>query len=478
MDGYRLKMKENSYISNTDNIYYQRGNNTDNLKISSIGFLISLILISITYSLSILLYNENFDLGPILLHIIIYTILLFLIRNDTLLCKWIVIGYLFRCIILIIIFCLSLAFSQEASLFTDDKAYYLIARNNSENLLISWQGIYGKYYIKILEIVYRIFGGHTINGRLINIFFSLLTVIVFYKFDKDINIHLKEKILKVLIFFPELSFFSVFEFKDYIFSFLLCLAVFLLFKSYKTSNIFLKLVLIIISFGLSLINCYIRAGIPIYFFIFGVIAYLIINIKKENIIINPVVLLTLIFAVGLLLFQFKDIRLNSEPRILYNTRNMVAYYFENLEERKEGSSLMKYFLINNKKQIYKLPISIIFIPFSPSFIKLPIKINSLIFCILRVFTFMTYFYFMISLFFAKLKIKNSDFYFLFLPTFIILTIFTITNAGITRHFFFMLPFIVYLFGKYINFNKSFLFIIFSMTILSIYLFAKLTLRVL
>ena len=465
---------ENSYASNIDDLYYQKRENIDNLKILSIGFLISLILISITYSLSILLYDEKFDLGPILLHIIIYTILLLLIKNDTLLCKWIVMGYLFRCLLLLTIFCLSIAFSQDASLFSDDKTYYIIARNNSENLLLSWQGIYGNYYFKILEIVYRIFGEHTINGRLINIFFSLLIIIIFYKFDKDINIYLKEKILKVLIFFPELSFFSVFEFKDYIFCFLLCLSIFLLFKSYKTRNIFLKLTLIIISFALSLINSYIRTGIPIYFFILGVIAYLIIYIKKENIItIRPITIFTLIFVVSLLFFQFKGISLNSKQGNYYGTISKVNSYFNSLETRKESSNLMKYFVIDSKKQIYKLPLSIILLPFSPSVVNFPIKVNMLIFSILRIITFLVYFYFVINLFSLKLKMKNYDFYFLFLPSFTILIMFTVTNAGITRHYFFMLPFIVYLFSKYINFNKSLLFMISGMAICSIYLFTYL-----
>jgi len=466
-------------ISNINNIYCKKEKNIDNLKITSIGFLISLILIGITYSFSILLYNENFDLGPILLHIIIYTILLLLIKNDTLLCKWIVIGYLFRCVLLLIVFCLNIVFLQDASLFADDKAYYMIARNNSENLLFNWQGIYGNYYFKILEIVYRIFGEHTINGRLINIFFSLLIVMVFYKFDKDIDIYLKENILKLLIFFPELSFFSVFEFKDYIFCFLLLLAVFLLFKSYKTSKFFLKLLLIIISFGLSLINCYIRIGIPIYFFIFGVTAYLIIYIKKENIItIKPITLFILIFVIGLLFFQFKNISLNTKQGSFYEITRKVSYYFSSLEVRKESSNLMKYFVVDSKKQIYKLPVSIIFLPFSPSVSNFPIKVNMLIFNILRIITFSVYFYFMINLFFLKLKMKNYDFYFLFLPFFTILIMFTTTNTGITRHFFFMLPFIVYLFGKYINFRKSFLFIMSGMAIYSIYLFAYLIYHVL
>jgi len=456
--------------SNINFINYKNKESINNIKILTLGFLISLILVSITFYLSIIQYNETFDLGPILLNIIIYIILFLLIRSDTLLYKWIVIGYVFRCMLLLTIFCLSLAFSQDAFLLADDKMYYAIARKSSENLLFNWESVYGSYYIKILEIIYRIFGEHTINGRLINIFLSLLLIIIFYKFDEDINIYLKEKILKFMIFFPELAFFSLFEFKDYIFSFFLCLSMFLLFKSYKATNIFLKLIFIIISFGLSLINSYIRIGVPIYFFIFGVIAYLIISLKKGNAInIKPILFLMLIFVVGFLFFQVKDFLVANEYGHFLGISGKINLYFSTLELRKEASNLMKYFIVDSKMQIYKLPISFVLLPYSPiNFFDTSLGTNMFIYSILRIITFFIYFYFLINLFFLKFKIKNCDFYFLFLPCTVILIILTITNAGIFRHYLFILPFIVYLFSKYINFQKGYLFVLLGSAAYSIY----------
>lgn len=406
--------------------------------------------------------NESFSFLPIIFGLFLY-ILLEIIMNFILKEKLYVIRLFFVFSLLIMFFINSgLFFLGEAPfLFNDDQNYNFYGRGGALWTPLLFSG--GFYYI-VIRFIYDLFGPYTINGRILNIFLFILSGLLGTKIFSFVEKQKYYQFIILLLFLPELLYFSLFEFKDNIFVFLLFAIVFLAHLSYYSSKK-MTIFLFIIAFGLSYIASWFRVGISYIFFVFAFLPNLFK--KNEYIKINYFLVSLYLMIVGFSIFFFKDFKFLG---ILGD--KIESYLF--MASEMSNSGYMSNFIIQELKDIIILPISFILVPYPIVFSFTDDSFLMFLFSVVRFFTLIIYFNFIINLIFG-MKLLKSDLISIFIPLVTILTVLTILNPGHLRHSIFILPFIVMINVKNeqkIKKSYEFSFII-TLLFYSIYYFLKL-----
>ncbi|MBT1247047.1 hypothetical protein XO09_04270 [Thermosipho sp. 1223] len=406
--------------------------------------IIDLLIIGITF----LGFNQNFDFRMIILNIIVFFIILLLTKNDILLRKISIKALVIFHIILLLIISLNGLSAGKLTLFQDDFSYNKWAENSAKTLPFFRQiklhyFFKGAYYFRFLEIAYRIFGINTLVGRFLNIFFLLLIGILIKKAFLNTPTSNKRALLFIL-FFPDLIVFSMFEFKDILFSFLCVLIVFLFKKALSSNGIIKKFILIFLALIVAYYSSWYRVGVGYVYFGTSIL-YLLLpkKFKKRTLIISPLFLLFLITAIYLTLIYLKNIYINS---FIFEKKFLA--YFELSNETILQSGFLKLFYIRNISDIYKVPLGMLFVAYSPINWFSSKTLNFFLFSISRFFSFSLLAPIFFSLLTKKCKIKADELFLIFFPTLFVLNILIVTNIGVLRHFIFLLPFIILIGNKY------------------------------
>ena len=223
-------------------------------------------------------------------------------------------------------------------LVMDDETYHKFAMG-----LIKYKDLYdGNIYHLFLHSLYRIFGQTTANGRIVNLFFSVVTIYPLATIENRLNKKTKYNATKFYAFSPFVVFISYFEIKD------ICLT-FLFVSSYalvkrlieKKSILYLSLLIIICFFSEQ-----IREGtgvLPVSILVLSYIRFLGVNRCQRKVFgfICTVIVLGMAIYIGRDYLQYGNYRVDQYQR-------WIVSQFSN-------SSLYSKFVITKITDIWKMP---------------------------------------------------------------------------------------------------------------------------
>jgi len=422
-------------------------------------------------------FQEPFDLRTIVLDALLYLAVIVLTGNNRTLKALMIKAFFWLHIGLLVLIISNIILDGNLILFSDDFMYNREAKKAAMNLpffrneMYKWARLYqGAYYLRFLETMYRLFGANTLVGRYLNIFFLILIGILIYKAFSDETSTLY-KTITLIVFFPDFVVFSLFEFKDILFSVLCVLIIFAFREAVKHKLKPLKSTLwVIIAFIIAFYSSWYRLGIGIIYLMFSVL-YLAIpqEVRKKKICINPLILTIVLIAIACIYI----IAINNFQSTRTSLLRKAVGYFEYTEESIAQSGFLKWFSVKNIEDVPKTPFSLPIIVFTPINWFTTRSFNFLFLALFRFFSFSL----VASMFFSMLTSKSyfsiGDTVQIFLPTLVLITALAISNIGISRHFISFIPFII-LIGK--NYPKAFTIrrvIVIGLIIYSLYFIAYL-----
>lgn len=387
--------------------------------------------------------SEPFSLMPIVFGLLLYCVLEFLITKRFKPVASQIRKIFVACLIFVMLLNIGiLIFGEEPFLFSDDKTYNEAAKAISQGDDVFTPLIYsGGYYYRFLGFLYRVVGPFTLNGRLFNLFcLFIITIIGWMIINLNNNSRRGKYFVCLLLFYcPAFVYFSLFEFKDMIFTAIL----FGMLYFCKKSHCHQKMIGKVFSFGLAVFFCYVswlfRVGVGCVFILFNLIP-LIINqgVKTKKITLTLALLCVyLISFITANFTTFAGLLPEQENRI---SVKLIAYSNKRLESGKK-SNLQQYLIMKEPRDILKAPVSVALIPFAPVSIFDAKDLVHFLFAQLGFFTLIIY----LGLLFAvvkRFKILKVDYYSVLLPTMICLIILTWFNAGNVRHFIFLIPLLI------------------------------------
>ena len=378
-------------------------------------------------------------------------------------------AFFIRHLLLFILLFANYALGQDLFLFLDDFSYHEMAKNAAffepflrENPFEGTTLFESAYYYRFLEITYRIAGPNTLTGRLINIFLAVMIGIISHKITIFHGvIHSLNRMTKYILFFPDLILFSIFEFKDILFTFLCLLIIFLCQKAFAFRNkkmvfrmlFFLSMALLVASF-----SNWFRVGVGWLFLFTSFITIVIpskLLFKKTTITPTKVIIFTVFVIICLSTIN----TLVAEPSLglmdlfFYKIKFYLHYTQSALQE---SGGFLRLLAINNPTDFLKTPLIILFAPFTPFNFFAVEKFNLILLGIFRFVSFSIYAGFLFSLFTKKIKIDYYEIIQITVPSLLFLIVLSLTNIGVIRHFVFLAPFLIIMSRHYSNcFNPYF-----------------------
>ena len=302
---------------------------------------------------------------------------------------------------------------------------------------------------------------YTFFLRIINILFSALTAYYIYKLGSILfNKKAGKYALIIYSFNPYFIFFSLFLYKDQFIA-LIMVQLFYFLYSYFTSNKNKYLFYVIIV--LSLFN-FLRSGFSLILIASVLVLFFIrekeysnrFNLKKFFYFL-PILIIFIYFITSYFIDNFDIIQ-----------RKLLAYVIERTNNEMDTIAM---FQISNLSDFYKLPFSFIFALLQP--INLTSKILSVsgFVGVINLFGIFLASGNILALF--DKKIRGLNFTKIINALFIITLI---TSLGISRHYYFMLPFYVIFLSAYIikgiNFRKTLLSSLILTFLIGVYFFTK------
>lgn len=480
-----------------NNIKYQLGYYTLSYILLFIVVYISQFTLDIDKNIAYSKENVNLMLIFILPLLIVFNIIS---KRDTINISFILkitfIALFIRILFLIIIF--SISNNSHILPF----AYYDDQTHNNEALKISNDiNLYGKdnlldiynsyakttnSYKYYLGLAYYIFGRSTLVGRLLNIFFSILCVPYIFLISKYLfnNINISKRITLIFVLLPDSIFFSAFEFKDILLSYLTLIIIYEtirianLKKQPRHSN-----KSVVFSIATTLLSFYVMNNVRFFIgemllLFYWINLYLFLKSKKQfnlqfKLLCAIPLFIILIFSINsyynFINYEFYNIKYH------YLFSHKINYLLDNPYQ---GGNLIKLSRINELAEIYKLPFSIY------SYIVLPIprpNYDSNRFNFIHPYFHLFWIPFPLFIFIGMYNIlkKKTEIHFkiIFIPIILMLISLSIANIGVSRHLFQIQPLllIIAFYGIYSIKNKiaSFLIAYANLIFLAVYYIIKL-----
>lgn len=223
-------------------------------------------------------------------------------------------------------------------LVMDDETYHKFAMG-----LIKYKELTdGNIYHLFLNLLYRIFGKTTANGRIANLFFSVATIYPLAIIEKRLNNETKYNGTRFYAFSPFIIFISFFEIKD------ICLT-FLFISSYalvKKLTEKLSLIHIVLLLFICAVSEQIRDGagvLPIAILVLSRIRLLGVNNNQRKVfgIISTIIVLGMAIYIGRDYLQYGNYRVEQYKRWIVNQFS--------------SSSIYSKFVITKLTDIWKIP---------------------------------------------------------------------------------------------------------------------------
>lgn len=255
---------------------------------------------------------------------------------------WIVAGLILRIIWAFIVVWLE---SKMSFLVYDDETYYKFAAFDIGQALNG--------YNVFLHWLYWVFGKSSLNGRIVNITLSLLTIYPLASIENNLNDETSFMAAKFCALSPFMVFISFFEIKDIILMFSFTASYALIKEYIKTRNKWIIVLLIILGF----VGEQIRTSmgvIPIAVLLVSIIVQGFGKTRRQRI-FSSVIVLAIIVGCGLYIGQgyINDASLKVE--------NYQTWIFTQFSE----SSIYNWFVITKLTDIWKLPFCFVLYALQP-----------------------------------------------------------------------------------------------------------------
>jgi hypothetical protein len=387
---------------------------------------------------------EPFSLIPIVLGLLLYCVLEIVIIDRFKPVAWQIRVFFITGLVLLMLLNIGVLISgDDPFLFSDDRSYNEAAKAISQGYHVSIPLVYsGGYYYRFLGFLYSVIGPYTLNGRLVNFFALFVTALSGYKIVNLSGSGRGKYFIWLLLFCcPALVFFSLFEFKDMIFTAM----VFVMLYFCKRAHCCEKRLSISkgIFFGLAVYLCYIswwfRVGVGVVFVLFNLIP-IIINQRMKT---KTVALAPAFFGLCSVSLVMANFTVFAE--LLPDSEKIVATkliaYSESRLEKEQTSALQSYLIMKDTSDVFKAPVAVALIPFAPVNLFDSKDLLFFLFALFGTFSLVIH----LGVLFAVIKgfkIARVDYYGVFLPTVICLIILTWFNAGSSRQFLFLIPFLI------------------------------------
>lgn len=316
----------------------------------------------------------------------------------------------------------AIIYSETASSIIDVPAFISAFRTFNDNVGLSEDIALWYWLMCIMMYIFK----YPIIVKIINILFGVICISLIYKICKFVFPH-KEKIgilaSSLYAFFPYPVFFCCFVYKDQFLTLILLSIIYIVYKNSTIINIksIIQLTILLIAFNL------IRSGLlPIILICIGYIEFKK-NPKKYGLSkpINTFILvsITAIF-VYYLYMHFSDI-----------ISHKFKSYVENRIQVGSGGDTISYFIINSPLDLWKAPLAYAFTIIQPLYTGSKILNWSSIVGILNACTIPIM---IVSVYYWFIKKSNNVFW---MSIMILFMVMLIVSMGISRHFYYLLPFV-------------------------------------
>lgn len=433
-----------------------------------LGVTVIFLLVPLLSLIMTMGYGETFDFRLIILDIFLFSIILKASPTEQIR-KMALQAFFIRHLFLFLLILVNISLGQDLFLLVDDITYHELAKDASlfspffrDRVFVGTSLLEGAYYFRFLEFFYRMAGPSTLTGRLINIFLSVMIGIISFKITERYSGNLNnERMTKFILFFPDLLLFSIFEFKDLLFSFL-CLLIILCCQNAIIARqkrwFFRMFFSLALGLSIAFFSTWLRSGIGLFFLTFSLFTFVLpLKFLYSEITISPkrfsaFILFIFFIFLGILKLPVEtgNITLNL---IFLKIQKYLIYTGEALEA---SSGILKNLAMTKPWDIFKIPLAITLVPFTPLNLFNSDSFNSSFLGVMRFFSFSIYSGIIISFFLRKVRFTCYEALQIGMPTLVLLVVLSITNIGIFRHFIFLIPFILISSRKYgISFSPRF-----------------------
>jgi hypothetical protein len=319
-------------------------------------------------------------------------------------------------------------------------------------------------------IIYYVFGDFIFVAGLVNLFFSISSVVFFYKIILIISTENVAKLSSIILSFtPILNYFVVIHLKEIFFVWLILVATYLLLDAFENKK-----------FNFYRTSTYISIGIALFFFrtVVGLVfftslsSYLLFfpNIKLQ---IIYKILTSILLALALAFFIFNSTLAEETEKYYSKSDQSENLLTRGIEQGRGAGSVVKY-LTGSNTQVFLALIG----PF-PTLIRYKMERESVINLYAQIadafIKSFLFFFFIFSL--INLKILKSN---IFISSFLIANLLVIAIGGVAllyRMFLPILPFYIYfsvLGMQNLNKKKTYFFILYTFLILMLYIYFNYT----
>jgi 4-amino-4-deoxy-L-arabinose transferase-like glycosyltransferase len=292
----------------------------------------------------------------------------------------------------------------------------------------------GQFYFRLNAIIYYMTRS-VVALRLMNAFFSSLTIVPIYLLTKELFSSKEAKIASwIFALLPYHIIMSAFLFKDILIVLFMSTALYMIIKYYKYGYIKILPFLAII-----LPTQWLRDGIPIFLIGILCLAFLFRNYKKRKVFLIALWIIIPVFSI-VFVYIFSDTLL-----LLYSR---FEIYMNFGREHSGGINIIR---IDNLKQLYKLPLTWIFSTFFP--ITFGFEIDSWS-ALMGILNYSLFFLSPAYIFFTIKYKKNKAQKLFFLPLFLLHLLVIILVINVPRHYYFLHFYIIICSSAYLSSLKT------------------------
>lgn len=333
----------------------------------------------------------------------------------------------------------ALYYSQNANSLIDHEVFTYAFEQFGDRTGYSELFSFWYWFVCVIAYIFK----YILALRIINILFSVLTAYYIYKLASIIfNKNVGKYALIFYSFNPYFIFFSIFIYKDQFIALIMVQLFYCLYRYFITNrNKYLFYVLIFLS-----LFSFLRSG----FSLILIASVLVLFIIREKESLNKFNLKKFFFLLPILIIPAYFTTLYFIDNFYIIQNKLIAYV---IERQNSESDTIAMFQISSLSDFYKLPFSFIFALLQPINLTSKISTVSGLVGVINLFGI-----FLASgniLAFFDKKIRGLRFTWIINSLFIITLI---TSLGISRHYYFMLPFYVIFLSAYIvkgiNFRKT------------------------